>query len=370
MKIAYKIALPIAALSISGGILGVAIAQTKPTQIKPKVVAPIPSVKPTTPTKLPIPTKLPTPAKSPTVIERAKPNPPLKLVNNLTPALLGSFTKSYGKIIGTNLTPKQQNAIAAKLRREWQLNLGLRSSVIQIANFENQLNRNNLAETEQIKTKVMTDLRQQVLDGDSDALWLISYYDKNSKNWLVKGASPLTQMTADTAADALCFMVNEVLGKPTISADSQLKKAVTTKLIAEYPTLAPSVKSELSQLTMSWLRFKQTEWIRRGEDFREEMRVHWGQNLEPYIPELKAMLKLRQERLARLKAEPTNNWYALSPERKTNLIQLSQLNFQQTVKKSIVPVASVPLTQYLNTMSFGKTIATSPTRYPLRVKVK
>jgi hypothetical protein len=340
MKPVYKIALPIAILSVMNIALGAAVAETKVTPAK----------------------VTPTPVKQ---------NPPLQLVPVFTPALLKTFTNSYSKIVGTNFTKNQNQQISQRLRREWFTNLGLRSSVLQIVSLEPQLNRGIAKETEQIRARIIPTLRQQVLDGDTDTLWLLSYYDAQPKNWLANGTIPLTQMTADTSADALCFMVNEIVGKQIASPDSKLKSAISAKLVAEYPTLSNPIKQELSKLTLSWLRFKQTEWIRRGEDFREEMRLHWGQSLEAYIPEIRSMVKLRRDRLAKLKADPQNTWTALSPTQKTNLIQQSQPGFQQLVSKSIpVMPTTIPLIRYTSTMQLGTAIASSPTRYPLRIKVK
>ena len=178
-------------------------------------------------------------------------------------------------------------------------NLGLRNTVTQTIALEPQIVNGTAAERSQLQARLVGNLRQQVLDGDTDALWLVTFYDASAKNWLAPGQPPLTRMTTDISADALCFMVNEVMGKSVATPDPKLKNAIAIKLTAEYAKIPVTTKQELSQLPTNWLKFKDSQWFRRGDDFREQMRVHWGQNLEAYIPELREISKLRRDRMAK-----------------------------------------------------------------------
>jgi hypothetical protein len=328
----------------------------------PKIV-PSPKVTPTTVTPIHH-----TPAPNPQTV--TTPNGiPLVAVPTLTTSTLKSFTNLYGQVLEVKFTPNQQQKIQQRLSREWMTNLGLRNTVAQTLALEPQIVSGTPAERTQLQAKLVGNLRQQVLDGDTDALWLVSFYDAASKNWLAPGKPPLTQMTTEIGADALCFMVNEVMGRSVVTPDSKLKSAIAAKLTAEYAKIPANTKQELSRLPANWLNFKSTEWFRRGDDFREQMRIHWGQNLEAYIPELKDISKLRRDRLAKLKADPNTQWSRLSTIQRQAALQKSDLEFQTSLR-ALPQVKSVPLNNYINTMQVANAIGNSPTRYSLRVKVK
>ncbi len=338
-------------------------AQTTPTKTTPTIkTTPLPKVtpaKPVTPANAPIPNP---PAAKSNII-------PLVAVPALTPATLKSFTNLYGEVLAIKFTPNQQQRIQQRLSREWMTNLGLRNTVAKTIAMEPQILRGTPAERSQMQATLVGNLRQQVLDGDTDALWLVSFYDASPKNWLAPGKPPLTQMTTDISADALCFMVNEVMGKSVATNDSRLKNAIATKLTAEYANIPTSTKQELSRLPTNWLTFKENEWVRRGDEFREQMRIHWGQNLEAYIPELKAISKLRRDRLAMLKADPNIQWSRMNSIQRQGALQKSELDFQNNVR-TLAQVKTVQVSNYINTMEVASSIGNSPTRYPLRLKVK
>jgi hypothetical protein len=282
---------------------------------------------------------------------------------------LKSFTNIYGKLLAIEFTPNQQQKISQRLNREWMMNLGLRNTVLQTIALEPQLAKGSLADRTQLQTKLVGNLRQQVLDGDADALWLVSFYDASSKNWLAPGKPPLTRMTSDMSAEVLCFMVNEIMGKSVATPDSKLKNAIAAKLTAEYPKTPIDIKQELSRLPANWLNFKDSEWFQRGDEFREQMRIHWGQNLEAYIPELKEMNKLRRDRMTKFKADPKVQWDKLNPIQRQAVLQKSDLEFQASVK-AIPQYKSVPLNNYINAMQVANAIGNSPTLHSQRIKVK
>ena len=219
------------------------------------IVTPAATVTPppkTTPAKTPLPNRntVPTPAPQnrfippvqnspPTKVTPANPatpptvqpaattnNLPLVIVPNLTPVTIKSFTTLYAQVLAVKFTPNQQAKISQRLNREWVTNLGLRNTVTQTIALEPQILRGTPAERKQLQTKIVANLRQQVLDGDADALWLVSFYDAAPKNWLAPGKPPLTRMTSDMSAEVLCFMVNEVMGKSVATADIKLKDAI------------------------------------------------------------------------------------------------------------------------------------------------
>ena len=275
----------------------------------------------------------------------------------------------FRSVLAVKFTPNQQQKISQRLSREWMTNLGLRNTVFQTIALEPQIVSGTAAERTQLQAKLVGNLRQQVLDGDGDALWLVSFYDASSKNWLAPGKPPLTRMTSDMSAEVLCFMVNEIMGKSVVSSDTKLKNAIATKLTAEYDNVPANTKRELSRLSADWLTFKDSEWFRRGDDFREQMRIHWGQNLEAYIPEIREMSKLRRDRLAKLKADPNIQWTQMNSIQRQAALQKSDLEFQTSVR-TLAPVKTVQLNNYINTMQVATAIGNSPTRYPLRLKVK
>jgi hypothetical protein len=357
------------ATSLAIGIAAPAMTVTPPAKSTPtktpapaKVVSPTKTVTPTPATPANIPTYNPPASKTSNSL-------PLVAVPTLTPATLKSFTNLYGEVLAVKFTPNQQQKIQQRLSREWMTNLGLRNTVIQTIAMEPKIKKGTPAERSQLQATLVGNLRQQVLDGDTEALWLVSFYDASPKNWLAQGKPPLTQMTTDMSADALCFMVNEVMGKSVAAPDSKLKNAIATKLTAEYANIPAITKQELSRLPTDWLTFKSTEWVQRGDDFREQMRIHWGQNLEAYIPELKAMSKLRRDRLAKLKADPTIQWVRLNPIQRQAALQKSELDFQNNVR-TLAQVKTVQVSNYINTMEVASSIGNSPTRYPLRLKIK
>jgi hypothetical protein len=346
------------------------------------IAAPAMTVTPpakSTPTKAPTPTQVVSPIKTPATptntpinnspAAKTSNNPPLVAVPTLTSATLKSFTNLYGEVLAVKFTPNQQQRIQQRLSREWMTNLGLRNTVIKTIAMEPQILRGTPAERTQIQTTLVGNLRQQVLDGDADALWLVSFYDASPKNWLAPGKPPLTQMTTDISADALCFMVNQVMGKSVATPDSKLKNAIATKLTAEYASIPANIKQELSRLPAAWLVFRDSEWLQRGDYFREQMRVHWGQNLEAYIPELKAISKLRRDRLAKLKADPSIQWDRINSIQRQAAFQKSELDFQNNVR-TLAQVKIVQLNNYINNMEVASSIGNSPTRYPLRLKIK
>jgi hypothetical protein len=298
-----------------------------------------------------------------------KTNPPLILVPSLTPQTLNRFINTYGRLIAVKFTPNQKRQIQQRLSKEWMTNLGLRRDVLETIDLEPQIAQATTAERDRLQAKMVGDLREQVLDGDTDALWLVSFYDAVPKNWLAKGNPPLNRMMSDMSADALAFMVNEIMGKAIAAPTSELKNAIAKKMTAEYATLPANVKRELSRLPAAWLQFKQTDWADRGEDFREEMRVHWGQNLEPYLPEIRAMSKLRRDRLNQLKADRTAPWYGMNSLQRQAALQKTNSTFE-TAARSLQPVQTVQLAKYINTMQVGKSIGNSPTRYSQKLIIK
>jgi hypothetical protein len=368
----------------------------KPSKINPRVfgilcatslaisiATPAMTVTPPAKSKTPIPTTVIAPTKTAAPTPTAPVNAPVynppatKTTNSLplvavpilTPAILKSFTNIYGEVLAVKFTPNQQQKIHQRLSKEWMTNLGLRNTVIQTIALEPKIQQGTPAERSQLQATLIGTLRQQVLDGDTDALWLVSFYDAVPKNWLAPGKPPLTQMTADMSADALCFMVNEVMGKSVATPDSKLKNAIATKLTAEYAKIPTDTKQELARLPTAWLKFKSTEWAQRGDDFREQMRIHWGRNLEAYIPELKTMSKLRRDRLAKLKTDPSIQWDRLNPIERQTALQKSELDFQASIR-TLAPVKTVRVDNYINTMEVASSIGNSPTRYPLRLKIK
>jgi hypothetical protein len=332
-----------------------------------------------TPTNRAIPTPKVTPASKITPTPIANPvqianpsapkTPPLVAVPTLTPQILKSFPSLYSQLIAVKLTPKQQQKIGQRLNRDWMTNLGLRTNVMQTLAMEPQILRGLPAERDRLQAKLIGDLRQQTLDGDTDALWLVSFFDASAKNWLAPGQPPLTRMTTDISADALCFMVNEIMGKQVATPDSKLKNSIATKLTTEYAKIQPNIKQELSRLPAAWLKFRDGEWIRRGEDFREQMRVHWGQNIEAYIPEVRAMSKLRSDRLAKLKADPTAPWDKMNSLQRQAALQKPDLDFQNS-SRMLAQVKTVQLNNYIDRMQLANAIGNSPTRYSLRVRVR
>jgi hypothetical protein len=351
------------ATSLTIGMATPAITVTPPAKSTP-------TTKTTPPPKTAPPAKtIPSTTATPTPQPSTSNNLPLVVVPALTPTTLKSFTTLYGQVLAVKFTPNQQQKIHQRLSREWMTNLGLRNTVFQTIGMEPQILRGTPAERSQLQTKLVGNLRQQVLDGDADALWLVSFYDASPKNWLAPGQPPLTRMTTDISADALCFMVNEVMGKSVATPDSKLKNAIAAKLTAEYAKIPTNTKQELSRLPAAWLTFKDNEWFRRGDDFREQMRIHWGQNLEAYIPELKEISKLRRDRLAKLKADPTTQWDRMNSIQRQAALQKSDLDFQNSVR-ALPQTKTIQLNNYINTMQVASAIGNSPTRYSLRLKVK
>jgi hypothetical protein len=384
------------AASLGAGIVARAITTTPPSKSTPtttstpapknpsqSIPVPTPASAPKTPVQsTPTPasktpaTKLApantTPASTPTTNPQpaaAKNIIPLVAVPDLTPATIKNFTNLYGQIIEVKFTPNQQQRIARRVKQDWMLNLGLRNTVNQTIALESQIANGAPAERTQLQSKLIGNLRQQAVDGDLDALWLVSFYDAEPKNWLAKGKTPLTRMSTDISADALCFMVNEIMGKSVVSPDSKLKNAIATKLTTEYPKLSPDIKQQLSRLPANWLKFRDGEWFSRGDVFREQMRVHWAKNLEVAIPEIKEMSKLRRDRLTKLQSDPTLKWNTLNSIQKQSVLQKSDLDFQTSVR-ALPPVKTVQLTNYINSMQVGNAIGNSPTRYSLKLNVK
>jgi hypothetical protein len=364
----------VCATSLALGIAIPAMTVTPPAKTTPAPKTPLPikakPIPPVTPTPKASPTTV-TPANNPTT---ATPTPttttqPLVIVPTLTPATLKDFTNLYGKVLEVKLTPNQQRRIQQRVSREWMTNLGLRNTVMQTIALEPQIVNGTPAERSQLQARLVGNLRQQVLDGDTDALWLVTFYDASSKNWLAPGQPPLTRMTTDISADALCFMVNEVMGKSVATPDTKLKNAIATKLTTEYAKIPVITKQELSQLPTNWLKFKDSQWFRRGDDFREQMRVHWGQNLEAYIPELREISKLRRDRMARIKADPTIKWGSLSSIQRQAAIQKTEIDFQNSIR-TISQVKTVPLTDRIAAMQVASAIGNSPMSYSLKLKVK
>jgi hypothetical protein len=380
MTIDTRVASILCATSLALSIAIPAITSTPPTKSTPtnNRATPTPKVTPAPSTRS-TPTTKATPASKTTPAPVANPapiaspasgnNPPLVLVPPLTPQILKNFPNLYGQLIEVKLTPNQQRKIGQRLNRDWMTNLGLRSNVMQTLALEPKILRGTPTERNQLQARLIGNLRQQVLDGDTDSLWLVSFFDASAKNWLAQGEPPLTRMTTDMSADALCFMVNEVMGKQLASPDSRLKNSIANKLTTEYASIPPNVKQELSRLPAAWLKFKDGEWIRRGEDFREQMRVHWGQNLEAYIPEVRAMSKLRTDRLAKLKADPTAPWDKMNSLQRQAALQKPDLEFQNGTR-TLAQVKTVQLNNYIDRMQLANAIGNSPTRYSLRLKVK
>jgi hypothetical protein len=380
MTIDPRVASILFATSLALSIAIPAITSTPPTKSTPtnNRATPTPKVTPAPSTRS-TPTTKATPASKTTPAPVANPapiaspasgnNPPLVVVPPLTPQILKNFPNLYGQLIEVKLTPNQQRKIGQRLNRDWMTNLGLRSNVMQTLALEPKILRGTPTERNQLQARLIGNLRQQVLDGDTDSLWLVSFFDASAKNWLAQGEPPLTRMTTDMSADALCFMVNEVMGKQLASPDSRLKNSIANKLTTEYASIPPNVKQELSRLPAAWLKFKDGEWIRRGEDFREQMRVHWGQNLEAYIPEVRAMSKLRTDRLAKLKADPTAPWDKMNSLQRQAALQKPDLEFQNGTR-TLAQVKTVQLNNYIDRMQLANAIGNSPTRYSLRLKVK
>ena len=316
------------------------------------------------------------PKVSPPATSAPVPNPPsptsivpLVAVPTLTPQILKNFPILYGQLLEVKLTPKQQQKIGQRINRDWMTNLGLRSNVMQTLAMEPQILRGTPAVRTQLQAKLVGELRQAVLAGDIDALWLVSFFDAAPKNWLAKGQPPLTRMTTDMSAEALCFMVNEVAGRQIATPDSNLRNSMAIKIANEYANIPPNVKEELARLPANWLRFRDGEWSQRGEDFREQMRIHWGRNLEAYIPEIQQMSKLRAERLARLKADAAAPWDRMNSLQRQAVLQKPDLAFQNGVRL-MAQVKPVQLTRYVDRMQVANAVGNSPTRYSVRLKVK
>jgi hypothetical protein len=295
--------------------------------------------------------------------------PPLVLVTTLTPQTLKNFTNLYGKLLAVKFTPTQQTNIQQRLSKEWMTNLGLRQNVTQTLAMEKMILKGTPAEVNQLQAKTVGKLRQQVLDGDVDALWLVSFYDAIPKNWVVAGEPPLTHMTTEIGADALCFMVNEIMGNPVASNSTQLKNSVAAKLKLEYQDLPAGTKQQLSRLPANWIKFKNNEWYTLGDEFREEMRVYWGQNLEAYIPEIRDMSKLRRERLARLKNDPTNPWEQMNSLQRQVALLKPDVSFQNGLR-TFAKLTPIQLNNYVSMIDLGKSIGTSPTRYIVKSNAK
>jgi hypothetical protein len=373
------------ATSLTIGIVTPAATVTPPSTAPTKITLPTKTTapNPVTPARSTPPTKIIPPSKTtpPTSVTPTSTTPvnsqpsappnkiPLVAVPTLTPATIKNFTNLYAQVLTVKFTPNQQLKISQRLNREWMTNLGLRNTVTQTIALEPQILRGTPAERTQLQAKLVGNLRQQVLDGDANALWLVSFYDASSKNWLAPGKPPLTRMTSDMSAEVLCFMVNEVMGKSVATSDRNLKDAIAAKLTTEYAKIPVATKQELSRLPSAWLTFKQSEWFRRGDDFREQMRIHWGQNLEAYIPELKEMSKLRRDRLAKLKADSNIPWDQMNSIQRQAALQKSDLAFQTSVR-TLAQVKTVQLNNYINTMQVANAIGNSPTRYSLKLKVK
>jgi hypothetical protein len=358
------------ATSLAIGIAAPAITVTPPAKSTPttktpppvKVISPIKATPPTTTT----PTNISIPNPQPATTTN---NPPLVAVPTLTPTILKSFTNIYGQVLAVKFTPNQQQKIQQRLSREWMTNLGLRNTVAQTIAMEAQILNGTPAERDRLQAKLVGNLRQQVLDGDADALWLVSFYDASPKNWLAPGQPPLNRMTTDISAEALCFMVNEVMGKSVATPDSKLRNSIAAKLTAEYTKIPSNTKQELSRLPSAWLTFKNSDWFQRGDDFREQMRIHWGKNLEAYIPELKEISKLRRDRLAKLKADPNMPWDRMNYVQRQAALQKSEPDFQTSVR-TLPQVKTVQLNNYIATMQVASSIGNSPTRYSVRLKIK
>lgn len=296
--------------------------------------------------------------------------PPLVLVNTLTPQLLRNFTQLYGQLLSIKFTPAQQQNIQERLSKEWMTNLVLRENVNQTTAMKATIINGTSTERTQLQSKTVGKLRQQVLDGDADALWLVSFYDAAPKNWLVADKPPLTRMATDSGSDALCFMINEIMGQTVVTNNSQLKNSVAAKLQDEYPNLDPAIKQELSKLPLTWLRFKNNQWFAAlGDEFREEMRVYWGEKLSPYIPELTDMTKLRRDKLDRLKNDPTNPWDKMSPLDRQVAIQKPDPVFQNGLKM-FARQTPIQLNNYISVIDLGTAIGVSPTRYPVKPAAK
>jgi hypothetical protein len=296
-------------------------------------------------------------------------SPPLVLVPQLTSQNIDKFINTYGKLMAVKFTPTQKQQIKERLQKEWTINLGLRRDVLETLALEPELTRATPAERDRLQAKMAGELRQQVLEGDRDALWLLSYYDTVPSHWLAKGQPPLTRIMADMSANALVFMVNEIMGKSVASNNAELKNAIAKKMTAEYATLPPNVKRELSRLPLAWLQFQQSDWATRGEDFREEMRVHWGQNLEAFIPEIRAVSKLRRDRLNKLKTDRTKPWYGMDSIGRQAALNKTDAAFDKAVA-ALPNVAKLSLSSYVNNMQVGKSIGNSPTRYAQKLNVR
>jgi hypothetical protein len=295
--------------------------------------------------------------------------PPLVLVSTLTPQTVKNFTNLYGQLLTVKFTPAQQQNIQGRLSKEWMTNLGLRQNVTQTLAMEKTILRGTPTEVTQLQTKTVSKLRQQVVDGDVDALWMVSFYDAVPKNWVVAGEPPLTQMTTEIGADALCFMVNEIMGRAVATNNTQLKNSVTAKLKLEYKDLPASTKQQLSRLPANWIKFKNNEWYALGDEFREELRVQWGQNLEAYIPEIRDMTNLRRERLARLKSDPTNPWGQMNSLQRQVALLKPDVTFQNGLRM-FARLTPIQLNNYVSMIDMGKSIGTSPTRYAVNSTVK
>ncbi len=296
--------------------------------------------------------------------------PPLVLVQTLTPQILKNFTKLYGQLLAVKFTPTQRQNIQERLSKEWMTNLVLRQNVTQTTEMEATIVNGTPTERTQLQTKTVGKLRQQVLDGDVDALWLVSFYDGVPKNWLVADNPPLTRMMTDSGSDALCFMINEIMGQTVATNSSQLKNSVAAKFKDEYPDLSPAIKQELSNLPLNWLKFKGNKWYAAlGDEFREEMRVYWGERLSEYIPELRDMTKLRRDRLEKLKNDPIESWDKMNPLERQVALQKTDLEFQNGLK-AFARQTPIQVNNYISVMDLGTAIGVSPTRYPVKPAAK
>ena len=154
---------------------------TPKTPIPAKVIAPI---KTTAPNPINPPIAAPSTPKVFTGI-------PLVAVPTLTPGTVKTFTSLYGQALAVKFTPNQQQKIQQRLNQEWMTNLSLRNTVMQTIAMEPQILSGTPDERNRLQTKLVGNLRQQVLDGDAEALWLVSFYDASPKNWLAPGQPPI-----------------------------------------------------------------------------------------------------------------------------------------------------------------------------------
>jgi len=81
------------------------------------------------------------------------------------------------------------------------------------------------------------------------------------------------------------------------------------------------------------------------------------------------MSKVRRDRVAKLKADPNVQWDRMNSIQRQAALQKSDPEFQASIR-TLAPIKTIQLNNYINTMQVATAIGNSPTRYSLRLNVK